>query len=405
MYSFVARQPILNLHLRTVAYELFFRNDITNKFPDVSAEFATAQLIADQFLTNSLAKLDGEQLYYVNFPYQMLIDGHAEILPPEKVVIEVLESATPDDLLFDAIKAMKRKGFKFALDDFMMEPQWNRFLPYIDIIKFDLMQSTFEEIENFINNLSHKHLTYLAEKVETHEQYQQGKRIGISLFQGYFFSVPEIIKSKKLINNTSTTIKLLKEVNKPEIDYNRIEELICGDLSLYYKLMRYITNIKYHTRFGINSSTMSFRTMAILLGQKELKRFVSLVSITNGNANKPSELYRMSLIRARFFELLHEHFTRHEDTTEAFLCGLLSLLDAVLDSQLPLLLSQIVLPESINQTLVHNTGKFAPYLTLISDYEQHHWEKLEIDLLYMELSETDFIRMIIDATRWADDIL
>ncbi|PWC20638.1 diguanylate phosphodiesterase [Brenneria roseae subsp. roseae] len=405
MYSFVARQPILNQRLQTVAYELLFRIDVTNKFPDVSAEYATTQLITDQFLTNPLAKLVGDQLCYVNFPHQMLINGQAEALPLEKVVIEILESATPDNELFNAIKKMKKKGFRFALDDFTMGPDWNRFLPYVDIIKFDLKRSTFDEIENFINHSTHNHLTYLAEKVETHEQYIQGKRIGISLFQGYFFSLPEVMKSKRLINNSNSTISLLKEINKPELNYVRIEELIFADLSLYYKLMRYVANIKYKTRFGILSSSMSFRAMAILLGQKELKRFVSLISITNSNTKKPDELYRMSLIRARFFEQLHAERHVDDDSTEAFLCGLLSLLDAILDYPMPLLLSQIILSDKVNRALLNHTGEFAVYLTLISEYEQQQWEHLDYYLTCMEINETDFFHMVMEATRWADEIL
>ncbi|WP_409159560.1 EAL and HDOD domain-containing protein [Pectobacterium sp. B2J-2] len=405
MYSFVARQPILNQHLQTVAYELLFRMDVTNKFPDVSPEYATAQLISDQFLTNPLTKSVIKQPYYINFPHQMLVNGQAEVLPPEKVVIEILENATPNNDLFAAIKKLKRKGFRIALDDFSMDSEWDRFLPYIDVIKFDLTLSTFKDIENFIKRTAQHKLIYLAEKVETHEQYLQSKKLGISLFQGYFFSHPEMIKSKKLVNNSSNTIRLLREVNKPEINYATIEKLVRADLSLYYKLMRHITNIKYNTRFGITVTSMSFRSMAMLLGQRELKRFVSLISITNSNENKPSELYRTSLIRARFFELLYASFNVKEDTTEAFLCGLLSLLDAVLDSPMPLLLSQIALSEKINQSLLNHTGELALYLVLISKYEQQEWEELEQLLTQLGLDEENVFTMIMEATQWADEIL
>ncbi|KHS92785.1 diguanylate phosphodiesterase [Pectobacterium brasiliense] len=405
MYSFVARQPILNQHLQTVAYELLFRMDVTNRFPDVSPEFATAQLISDQFLTNPLTRSVVEQPYYINFPHQMLINGQAEVLPQEKVVIEILENSIPNNDLFAAVKKLKRKGFKIALDDFSMDSEWDRFLPYVDIIKFDLTLSTFSDIENFIKRTTQRKLIYLAEKVETHEQYLQSKKLGISLFQGYFFSRPEMIKSKKLVSNSSNTVRLLREVNKPELNYATIEELVCADLSLYYKLMRHITNIKYNTRFGITATAMSFRAMAMLLGQRELKRFVSLISITNSNENKPSELYRTSLIRARFFELLHASFNVKDDTTEAFLCGLLSLLDAVLDSPMPLLLSQIALSEKINQSLLDHTGELAVYLTLITKYEQQEWEELEQLLTQLGIDEESFFTMIMEATLWADEIL
>ncbi|MFT8209917.1 MAG: EAL and HDOD domain-containing protein [Symbiopectobacterium sp.] len=183
MYSFVARQPILNKSLQPVAYELLFRDGIRNTFPDVSPEYATAQIITEQFLTNSLSRLVDDHISYINVPHQMLTNGLVEALPPEKVVLEIL---APDDTLLAAVKRLKKRGFKLALDDFLMAPEWNRFLPYIDVLKFDLTLSSFADIASYMQKLPYRHITFLAEKVETHEQFTQAKKLGISLFQGYF---------------------------------------------------------------------------------------------------------------------------------------------------------------------------------------------------------------------------
>ncbi|MGL9722080.1 EAL and HDOD domain-containing protein [Symbiopectobacterium sp.] len=139
MYSFVARQPILNKNLQPVAYELLFRDGIRNSFPDVTPEYATAQIITEQFLTNSLSRLVDDHISYINVPHQMITNGLVEALPPEKVVLEILENAPPDDTLLASVKRLKKRGFKLALDDFLMAPEWDRFLPYIDVLKFDLM--------------------------------------------------------------------------------------------------------------------------------------------------------------------------------------------------------------------------------------------------------------------------
>ncbi|KAA8999041.1 EAL domain-containing protein [Affinibrenneria salicis] len=405
MYSFVARQPILNRYLQPVAYELLFRQGIRNRFPDVSAEYATTQLISEQFLTTPLNKLAGEYPCYINFPYQMLVDGQAEILPVDKVVIEILENAKPDQELFTAVKRMKKHGFRLALDDFTMEQEWNRFLPYVDIIKFDLQQSSFNNIADYINQLKYKHLTLLAEKVETYDQFLQAKKVGCSLFQGYFFSQPEMMKSKKLSGFHRNTVELLKEANRPELDYNKIETLINSDLSLAYKLMRYVNNLRYRTSSGVISSAMSFRSIAIFLGQRELRRFVSLVSITSGSENKSSELYRMSLIRGKFCELLSLQLRPSADPIEAFLCGLFSLLDAILDSPMSLLLSQISLSKEIKQALLDKSGELALYLAFIADYEQQNWPQLNRYISSMRLDERQVIQMMAEATRWSDELL
>lgn len=405
MYSFVARQPILDQRLQPVAYELLFRQGITNKFPDVSPEYATAQLISEQFLTTPLNKLTGDHPSYINFPYQLLIDGQAEILPADKVVIEILENSTPDEELFAAVKRLKRKGFTLALDDFSMDPSWDRFLPYVDILKFDLQQSTFEEIGRYISALRYKHLSYLAEKVETNEQFLRVKAMGFTLFQGYFFSHPQMFKAKRLSNDHKNAIQLLKEANERELNYDRIERLINSDLSLAYKLMRYFNNFRYKANLSVITTSMSFRSIAIFLGQRELRRFISLISITIGSKDKSCELYRMSLIRGKFCELLSIRLHGREDPFEAFLCGLFSMLDAILDSPMERLLEQIPVSSHIKRALMHNAGELARYLSLIAYYEKQNWEQVNTYLEMMDVSEHQMLKLITEATLWADELL
>lgn len=406
MYSFVARQPILNKHLQPVAYELLFRDGLSNAFPNVSAEYATAQIITEQFLTNSLSRLVGEHICYINVPDQLLTNGLVEALPPERVVIEILETATPSDELLSSIIRLKEKGFKLALDDFTMTSEWRRFLPFIDIIKFDIKLYPFTEIENFIRTCPHRHLTYLAEKVETHAQFAHAKRIGLSLFQGYFFSQPEIIQSKRLSVNTYNILQLLKEVNKKEMDYNNIERLLSQDLSLAYKAMRYVNNIRHRANLSMLSSPPSFRYIALQLGQQELRRFISLITITcSGDKEKSFELYRLSLIRAKCSELLSLQLSAQDDPFDAFICGLLSPLEAILDCPMSLLLNDIALLPEVKQGLLEKTGKYANYLALIIEYEKQDWEQVHILIDTLNISEQHIIELIAEGTRWADEML
>lgn len=406
MYSFVARQPILNKHLQPVAYELLFRDGIHNAFPDVSAEYATTQIITEQFLTNSLSRLVDDHICYINVPAQMLTNGLVEALPTEKVVIEILETAVPDDDLLVTVTRLKEKGFKLALDDFTMAPEWHRFLPVIDIIKFDLIASSFQEIERFIARCPYRHLIYLAEKVETRAQFIQAKRIGISLFQGYFFSQPEIIQSKRLSSSSYNVLQLLKELNKKELDYDNIERLLSQDVSLAYKAMRYVNNIRHRSNLSMMPSPVNFRYIAMLLGQQELRRFISLVTITrSGDKEKSFELYRLSLIRAKCCELLSLHLSPQDEPLDAFLCGLLSPLEAILDCPMTLLLSDIDLSPDLKQALLENTGKYADYLALVMEYEKQNWQQVRTIIAEMGMTERQIIQLIREGTHWADEML
>ncbi|CAJ1787234.1 Cyclic di-GMP phosphodiesterase CdgJ [Aeromonas salmonicida] len=194
MYSYVARQPILDRELNTYAYELLFRDSLDNVFPVISSQQATARLVVEQFLQQNIDQLLGGRPCFINFPHSLLLEGLAECLPQEKVVIEILEDADPDDALLAKVQQLHELGYQLALDDFTMSDEWERFLPYIHIIKFDLRATSLLRIKVFIQQHQHLKLTYLAEKVEDKAEFERVKRLGIDLFQGFFFSRPEMVR-------------------------------------------------------------------------------------------------------------------------------------------------------------------------------------------------------------------
>jgi EAL and modified HD-GYP domain-containing signal transduction protein len=166
MFSFVARQAIFDNKLNTVGYELLFRDSMVNRFPDVSSEQATTQLIEEQFFGAPVGRKDENNSVYVNFPHQLLVDGLAETLPKDRVIIEILETASPDHRLLETVKRMQTQGFRIALDDFSLSSEWDAFIPYINIIKFDIQKNTREEIAAYIGNKREmlRHTFFLPKK-------------------------------------------------------------------------------------------------------------------------------------------------------------------------------------------------------------------------------------------------
>ncbi|XWJ88738.1 EAL and HDOD domain-containing protein [Phytobacter ursingii] len=342
MDSFVARQPIFDRDLHTVAYELLFRSGMNNYFPNVPADYATSQMISDQFLGIPTFRFVGENISFINFPYQMIVQGMADTLPRERVVIEILEDAVPDDALFEAVRYLFASGYTLALDDFAMDDSWDRFLPYITILKFDVKANTFDEINGFLKRhalqLGTKNL--LAEKVETYDQFKQYKDQGFHLFQGYFYSKPEIIQSKRLPHKAAHLFQLMNEVNAPELDFDKIGRILEQDLSLTYKILKYARNI-VHRVSGINGvDNLTLKKIAIYLGRSELTRFVSLVCLANLSNKDTNELYHLSLSRAKFCEIIVERTLSTGCAQGAFLCGLFSLLDTMLEIPLEEILSK-----------------------------------------------------------------
>lgn len=405
MYSFVARQPIFDRNLNTVAYELLFRNGLNNTFPSVSDEYATTQMISDQFLCTPHSRLVGNYSSFINFPYQMIIQGLADALPREEVVIEILENAEPDDHLLKAIKRLHHNGFRIALDDFSLSAEWDRFIPYITLIKFDIRMNTFSEIDNYIKSHKQKlqHVTFLAEKIETYVEFEKYKKQGFGLFQGYFYSKPELIKNRRLSPNEISAFQLMLEVNSDKPDFNKIEMIIKRDLSLSYKIMRYAKNALYKTGGSHNVNRLSFKAIAMYLGKNELRRFVSVACLADKDNIKTPELYHTSLVRGRFCELIAEHFKLYDLSQDAFLCGLFSLLDIILDIPLDELFKQVTISDIVTDTLLRHEGMLYPLLNLAQLYEQQRWEEANTAIAQLNISEKMVIKTMSDAIKWTDE--
>ena len=190
MYSYVARQPILDLKKNTIGYELLFRDGPKNTFPAVEAEAATSRLLSDHFLS-SQCNATNNKLGFVNFPHQSLINLVPTLFSSNNLVVEILEDCIPNQELLNAIKTLSERGYKLALDDFEPNPLWTPFLPYIDIIKFDIQATPILKAKLFIRHCEKYNIIFLAEKVETYEEFEQAKAAGFTYFQGYFFSKPK----------------------------------------------------------------------------------------------------------------------------------------------------------------------------------------------------------------------
>ena len=202
-------------------------------------QLATSRLLIEHFfLTN--AQGHEKTLYLVNFPYQSLIEQIPTLFPSDLLMIEILEDCQPSDELLSAIRAMHQKGYKIALDDFIPSPSWERFLPYICTIKFDIKQVSISDAAKFIEAHKANELYYLAEKVENQQELEEAEKVGFDFFQGYALYEPEIIKSRRIESSSFTVDQLKIAINQSPIDYQLIERLIRYDITMSYKLMRFI---------------------------------------------------------------------------------------------------------------------------------------------------------------------
>jgi len=402
MGFFAARQPILDRHKSLFGYELLFRTSLVNVFPDVDQEKATSKMIEVLQFDLGLDRISEGKLAFINFTEQTLLGGYPELLPKKKVVIEILETAKPTKALFLALQQLHNKGYLLALDDFVHNDRWNQFYPLINIIKIGYLESSQEQISQTIDAVkNYPHIKLLAEKVETNKQFKEALNLGFDYFQGYFFSRPEVIKSVSLTPGQTSIAGLMNKVVAEDPNFDEIAQLFELDVTLSFKLLRYTQSAVFKRRNPIKT----IKQAVLMLGKAELERFVGLLFAAQFSGDKPQELIRLSMQRAKFCELLAYHCSHGSNSSSAFLTGMLSLVDAMLDADLNEVINNLPLSQDIKLALTEKKGWLANCVALCKQFEKGIWHKMEASCKQLNIPYIEVLRDYEIASDWAEDKL
>lgn len=399
MYFYAARQPILTREKELYAYELLFRDGITNVFPDIDGNEATSRIIDGSQFSFGLDDFIGDKLGFINFTLPTLLKKFPSLLPKEQVVIEILETVQPSKRLLAECQELKNNGYSIALDDYIHKSVWRHFYPYIDIIKIDFRTTSIETIQEVKLAISEfPHIKLLAEKIETNEEFASAMELGFCYFQGYFFAKPEMLKTKALSPAQMTLVELLYETSKADIDLRKITQVFERDVNLSYKLLRYSNSAVFKRRAEVET----IKHALVVLGQTELKKFLSLLFASQVSSDKPAELMRLSMTRARFAEELAS-LQGLSETSKAFLTGLMSLMDAILNESIESVMTKLPLAVEIKQALINKEGLLADYIRLIEYYETADWQVANVLIDKLKLDKSKVPNAYHAAVQWANE--
>ena len=369
---YVARQPIFDINKNIFAYELLFRDGTANYIPDIDGDVATTTLLTNTIFTIGLDMLTGGRKAFINFTENLLEKKVPLLLPKETTVVEILEDVKPHPLLIDACTQMAAQGYTMALDDFVYMPELEPLIALANIIKFDFRSTPKEAIDAYLKKLSRDNLCLLAEKVETHEEFEAAQKMGFELFQGYFFCKPEIIQGSEIQASQLNLMMIMAKINSDTFSRDELEQLISRDMGISYKLFKYLNS----AFFARVSKVSSVKQALVFLGEREIRRIVSHIAMSRLAKGKPNELIRTACIRGKFCELLGNE-TR-EDTTpsEMFTLGMFSLIDAVIDQPMDMIMNELPLSRKIKQALVDAKGRLVGYIELARSYETGKWDRV-----------------------------
>ncbi len=400
MYFYAARQPILDVNKNLHAYELLFRDSIDNVFPEIDGNEATSKMIEASKFNIGISEFTRNKPAFINFTLDTLSQGYPEMLTNEEVVIEILETVKPGKKLLSICKDLHSKGYTIALDDYEHQKVYSHFYPFIKIIKIDIQKTGFDDVEEIKEAIkAHPHIDLLAEKVETYQEYEQAVQLGFTLFQGFFFAKPEMVKTKSLSPSQLAMAELLYETSKTDLDLASITSVFERDVSLSYKLLRYANSAIFKRRSEIST----IKQALVILGSGELKRFLGLMFAVTANPDKPVELIKLAMTRAKFCELVAQDMGSELDNSIAFLTGLLSMIDAILDEELSVVLGKLPLANEVKSPLLTKKGLMAAIIKLVEFIEHAQWDKTNIVMEKLQLNKEKAVQHYNDALAWADE--
>ncbi len=370
METFIARQPILNKKQQVVSYELLFRDGIVNFFCHPDSFEASSQVMSNSVLLFGLDRVTSGKRAFINIPKELLLEGDFAVLPKGFFAIELLEDITIDRAVLKACRDLKTKGYMLIIDDFVEQEGMDELIKLTNIIKIDVLATSPEAQSAIIAKYKQYKVSFLAEKVEDHEAFKQAISIGYEYFQGYFFKKPVLISQKDIPGYKRHYLKLMREISQKDINLAQLEELIKKDVSLPYKLLRYINS----AFFGLRVEVKSIRHALVILGEKEIRKWVCLLCMGSMVENKPTELLVTSMLRARFCELLAPIIDMPDQSQDLFLLGLFSLIDGITNKPIGKIIQEIPLTREMKNVLCGKPSPWTDPLMLIVAYELGDWE-------------------------------
>ena len=392
----LARQPLLTKDEKVMGYELLFRESPEERRFSSNAESATSHIIDTLNLLGLEVVCDGHAAF-INCTRQMLVNESLFLLPADRVVVEIQPDAAPDEAVMQASQQLKRAGYRIALDNFVPNDPRQALLAFADFVKVDIRWLPPDQRAAVAKQVD-KRIVLLAHKVETREQFLMAVAEGFTLFQGYFFHQPERMRARHIPANQASHLKLLQTVSMPQVDLAAVEDLIKHDASLCYRLLRYLNS----PLLGIPSQVRSIRHGMTLLGERELVRWIRMATTLLMGQEKCSDLILSSLVRARFCELLAPKLAQFN--CDLFLIGMLSLMDAILDVPMGVVVEGLGFDAATKEDLLgaklgKETALFPLYHLMVAR-EEGDWEEVTAQAKKLNLSLPFVNRAYNEAMQW-----
>ncbi|HWS29686.1 MAG TPA: HDOD domain-containing protein [Clostridia bacterium] len=399
MDVYIARQPIFNRQMRVYGYELLYRKSRNNFYEGTDDDEATVSLINNTFLVFGLGELVENTCAFINFSENLLLDDIVYMLPKEKVIIEILERVEPTEDVIEACNRLKQHGYTIALDDFVLDKNTDRYAALINaasIIKIEFPSINRENGAEMAEMIKHyPRIGFLAEKVETREDFKFARELGFQFFQGYFFSRPVMSNATEIDSLNANLIMIFNELGRKEPDYRTVMEGIQRDVGLSYKLLKMANSVYYGSRTRINS----VKGMLVQIGTDEVRRWVQLMMLRGVQKAENAELIKNSIVRAKMLSLIANELGDCNES-DYFIAGMFSSLDLLLNTTMEKALTGLPISEEVRTALIGEEGKLRCHLDTVIGIERADWSVLDSKCDYLRPEPEKYMDYYMQSLRW-----
>ncbi len=396
---FLGRHPILNGKQKVIAFELLFRSkgcDSNTSLDDLSATSGVIVNLLSQF---GIDQILDDKMGFLNISASSLMSDTIELLPAERIVLEILEDVPINAQIITRCKALKDLGFKLAIVDYNNRPEHFVLLPYVDYVKIDLSVSSLEKVGEFITLIrKNSPAKIVAEKVTEETLFSECKALGFDAYQGYFFAKPTILKADQPQPDQMCLMRMIGML-LGDADLDELEALFKDSPGLTLGLLKLVNSV------GINGGRdpiESIRQAIVILGQKQMLRWVQLLLYASPNNQAGDAIMLQVASRARLMELAAQKIETYQDhfSDQAFMVGMLSLADAVIHSPMEEILDDIGLSDKLRKAILEETGTHGQLLKLAKDMEVGNFDATHYEIKELEISPDDLLNIQVECMEW-----
>ncbi|MBT1452174.1 HDOD domain-containing protein [Glaciecola sp. XM2] len=389
-----AREPIFDSKKALFAYQLVFRDGDEGSLPE---ELITAQQSAYQSGVGLNALLQG-YVSLISISHEVVFAGIPDDFFPQETIIEVKTIEPEQQELLQALNRLRKQGYRIAMSAEL--PIDLDCIRLADYIKVDINSVSIVELRELQKNAVAMDIQIIATGIETHEEFEKCIKAEFDYFQGHFFLARKYQPQDDLPASRIALLDLLGQTSNPQIDMERVRNTFEQDATLSYLLLRFINNPLINKSHRITS----IKHAITYLGEVMLRKFVAIISIAQLNQGNAEELLQVSLVRAKYCELIDAKIANKQDAMSAFMVGLFSLLDVILDRDMAILLGQVQISESISDALLTQSGEYCKILSSIKALESSNWLNFKSLAQGLDLSEEVLHQAYQEAVNWNNDL-